>query len=106
MPSFIIHAAWFRPDEIHRFTRIARKLQQNLVAPDKPCGPVGKAGGQKAGPVSRVETFVVLLQNAGLDQRLAQPVDCLLWPAKPCVQLGRRWRCAAFRQNFENADGT
>ena len=48
----------------------------------------------------------MFLQNAGFDQRLEKPVDCLLGLARPCVQLGRRWRYAALRQNFENADGT
>ena len=67
---------------------------------------VSKAGGQKAGPVTRVEAFVMLLQNAGFNQRLAKPVDCLLGLAQPCVQLGRRWRYAALRQNFKNVDGT
>ena len=66
------------------------------MTPDASGGAVCKAGGQKIRPTAWIKPLVMLFEDAGVDQGLAQPVDRLLWPAKLFIQLGRCQRGWAF----------
>nr|AAY82826.1 predicted transcriptional regulator [uncultured bacterium MedeBAC46A06] len=84
----VIHAARFRAHKIDSLSRFGRHLPQQLVTADASGGVVGKAGGKVVRALSRIEPPAMFFQKPGIDQRLAQPVNCLFWQAEPFIELG------------------